>query len=120
LPNLPDDIRLTNKDFQKIAKNLDKDIFEKGTCSLWKGVLCNKDKPKKGIYINYYFNKKKTTLHRLLYLNFVGSLEDKEYLKFKCPNKGICCNVNCIEKAKVKKNICNIDEKFLVELKVVF
>lgn len=120
LSDLPDDVKLKESDFKKIAKNLDGDIFEKNKCTLWKGVLCNKDKPKKGIYINYYFNRKKTTLHRLLYLNFIGTLGDKEYLKFKCEHKGVCCNVHCLEKAKDKKNICNIDDKFKIELKVVF
>lgn len=120
LSDLPDDVKLKPKDFSKIAKYLDRDIFQKGVCSLWKGVLCNKDKPKKGIYINYYFNKKKTTLHRLLYINYVGPLEHNEYLKFKCHNKGVCCNINCMEKAKTKDSITNFNENFMVELKIVF
>lgn len=110
LPDVEEQYKLKPKDFQKISKNIDTDIFEKGKCTLWHGVLCNKDKPKKGIYINYYFNRKKTTLHRLLFINFVGPLDDKEYLKFKCSNKGQCCNINCLEKAKFKKNINYIDE----------
>jgi hypothetical protein len=110
LPNIPDEYKLKPKDFAKISKNIDIDIFQKNTCTLWHGVLCNKDKPKKGVYINYYFNRKKTTLHRLLYINFVGSLDDKEYLKFKCLNKGHCCNINCLEKAKIKKNVSNFDK----------
>jgi hypothetical protein len=102
LPDIEEQYKLKLKDFQKIARNINSNIFDKGKCTLWNGVLCNKDKPHKGVYINYYFNRKKTTLHRLLFINFVGPLDDKEYLKFKCINKGQCCNVNCLEKAKSK------------------
>ena len=109
LPNIDDMYKLKHKDFIKISKNIDIDIFQHNQCTIWNGVLCNKDKPKKGIYINYYFNKKKTTLHRLLYINFLGPLDDSEYLKFKCVNKGYCCNINCLEKAKIKKNVGNFD-----------
>jgi len=27
-------------------------------------------------------------------LNYIGELADSEYIKFKCPNKGKCCNIN--------------------------
>ena len=45
-------------------------------------------------YINFYYSGKKYALHRLLYNNFIGILSDSEYIKFKCANKGICCNIN--------------------------
>jgi hypothetical protein len=43
---------------------------------------------------NFYFNGKKVALHRLLYNNFLGDLDDSEYLKYNCENKGKCCNLN--------------------------
>ena len=54
-------------------------------------------------YINFYFKGKKCALHRLLYLNYVGKLENKEYLKYKCKNKGVCCNINHFNKITKKK-----------------
>ena len=48
----------------------------------------------KNSYINFYFNGKKHALHRLLYINYIGELLDSEYIKFKCSNKGKCCNIN--------------------------
>ena len=53
-----------------------------------------------GTYVNFYFRKKKVALHRLLYINFIGHLDDDEYLKFNCENKGKCCNVHHMNKFK--------------------
>lgn len=102
LPLLPKETELTEKDFKKIQKHLEnKDIF--GTeCSEWSGVFCNKGKEKKGIYINYYFNHKKESLHRLLYRNYVNAkLPDKTYLVHKCSNK-LCCNVGHMVEKRLK------------------
>ena len=38
------------------------------------------------------------SLHRILYLNYIDDLNKNEYLKFNCPNKGICCNINHFNK----------------------
>ena len=50
------------------------------------------------IYINFYFNKKKIALHRLLYINYVEDVSPNEYIKFLCDNKGKCCNINHMKK----------------------
>lgn len=102
LPNLTKGIELQERDFKKIQKHLEnKDIF--GTeCSSWSGVFCNKGKEKKGIYINYYFNHRKESLHRLLYRNYVNAkLADKTYLVHKCSNK-LCVNVSHMIEKRLK------------------
>ena len=87
-------------DIKRISKYLDNSIFNKDDCVLWKGYITNYNNQSKGVYINFYFRKKKYALHRLLYSNYVGTLFDDEYLKFTCPNKGICCNIHHLTKFK--------------------
>lgn len=93
-----EDKRLNYKDLTRIASKITTSIFDKKECCLWNGYVTNLNEPKKGRYINFYFNKKKQPLHRLIYNNFKGSLEKGEYLKFNCRNKGYCLNINHIEK----------------------
>ena len=56
-------------------------------------------------YINFYYKGKKYSLHRLLYINYIGGLEDSEYIKFNCINKGKCCNINHFYKIKIDNDI---------------
>lgn len=103
-------------DIKRISKYLDKSIFN-NECVLWKGYITNYNNQSKGVYINFYFRKKKYALHRLLYSNYIGTLFDDEYLKFTCPNRGICCNINHLTKFKYndekkEEEKHNIDEKF--------
>lgn len=93
--------RLSNNDLNKIASKLDNSIFS-DECSLWKGSIINKNN-NRAKYINFYFNKKKVALHRLLYINFVENLHKNQYLKYTCKNKGLCCNVNHIKVKKKKQ-----------------
>jgi len=44
-------------------------------------------------------------LHRLLYINYVGELDDDEYIKYVCMNKGRCCNIHHIKKFKYDKSV---------------
>jgi len=87
--NLSFDKKLSYNDLKRISKNLSSSIFN-DDCSLWNGYILYS----KNIYINFYFNKKKHSLHRLLYMNYIDDLDDSEYIKYSCNNKGICCNVN--------------------------
>jgi hypothetical protein len=108
LPNLPKETELQETDIKKIHKNLPDDIFGE-TCSEWKGVICNEHKPKKGLYVNYYFNKHKTSLHRLLYQNYVNSkLGDKQYLINTCGNRKCLCIKHLV--LKKDKDIPKKDE----------
>ena len=102
LKNMTPSKRLRYKDLTRISKNLSSTIFGKSKCSIWEGYVTNINNEKKGVYINFYFKQKKVALHRLLYANFVGEIDDNEYLKFSCDNRGKCCNVNHL--IKYEKN----------------
>jgi hypothetical protein len=87
------DKKLLYNDLKRISKYLSTTIFS-DKCSLWSGYVTTVKNEDKSSYINFYFNGRKYALHRLLYLNYIGELADSEYIKFKCPNKGKCCNIN--------------------------
>lgn len=97
LKNIELDKKLQFGDIKRIAKYLKDSIFG-DKCSIWNGYITNLNKDNKGTYINFYYKEKKVALHRLLYINYIGELEDNEYLKFSCPNKGKCCNINHFSK----------------------
>lgn len=95
---------LACSDLKRIIKYTDKSIFDTDDCCIWQGYVTNN----KGKYINFYFNRKKVALHRLLYLNFKDELYDNSYLTFTCTNKGICCNLNHLYVKKCYANKNNI------------
>lgn len=90
-PNINPLMKLDFKDIQRILNNIDTDIFDENICCIWNGYIT---KSYKLNYINFFLKKKKIALNRLLYINFIGELDDSSYLKYKCKNKGICCNIN--------------------------
>ena len=100
LKNIPENKKLKETDLLRIIKYTNNSIF--GTeCSIWQGYITNN----KSKYINFYFNKNKIALHRLLYINYIGELYENVYLSYNCKNPGICCNINhFIVKKKNKKN----------------
>ncbi len=91
--NINNDKKLLYNDLKRISKYLNKSIFD-NECSLWTGYVTIIKNDDKNSYINFYFNGRKYALHRLLFINYIGDLADSEYLKFKCVNKGKCCNIN--------------------------
>ena len=91
--NISNDKKLLYNDLKRISKYLSYSIF-RNECSLWNGYITVIKNDEKNSYINFYYNGKKYALHRLLYINFIGELNDSEYIKFRCPNKGKCCNIN--------------------------
>lgn len=94
LKNIPADKKLSYNDLKRISKYLSDTIFQDSSdCSLWNGYVTVLKNDEKNSYINFYFNGKKHSLHRLLYINFIGELDDSEYIKFNCPNKGKCCKL---------------------------
>lgn len=97
--------KLLYNDIKKISENLNESIFNNNNCCIWQGFITTTNKNN---YIHFYFNNKKILLQRLLYLNYVDELNDNEYIKFKCLNKGICCNINHFYVNK--KNNINIIE----------
>ncbi len=102
--NCPLDKLLSEKDLRRIINRTGGIFNTSNECILWNGYITHN----KIDYINFYFNGKKCALHRLLYVNFKGRLNDNDYLEFICSNKsnkGKCCNLNHIIK---KRNINNI------------
>lgn len=87
------DKKLIYNDLKRISKYLTTSIFN-NECSLWNGYITTIKNDDKNSYINFYYNRKKFALHRLLYQNYIGDLNDSEYIKFNCCNKGKCCNIN--------------------------
>jgi hypothetical protein len=87
------DKKLLYTDLKRISKYLTISIFG-DECSIWNGYITVIKNDEKNSYINFYFSGKKYSLHRLLYMNYIGELLDSEYIKFKCINKGKCCNIN--------------------------
>jgi len=110
IKDVPSDKKLRYLDIKRISKFITSDIFDKHKCSIWRTYIDDPAPVKKSnIHINFYFNKKKMSLHRLLYSNFVDILTDAEYIKFTCDSKGKCCNVNHMKKCKYqdKNNLEN-------------
>ena len=101
LDDIPREWKLSTSDLQYIGGNLTSSIFG-DKCSLWPGCsgsIVNGDtRPKKRPYNNFYHNKKKTALHRLIYSNYVQPLTSQEFIRFNCENKGRCCTVSHLEK----------------------
>jgi hypothetical protein len=101
---IPSDKKLLLNDLKRISKYLTDSIFCE-SCSLWTGYVTVIKNEEKNSYVNFYYCGKKYALHRLLYQNFIGELLDSEYIKFKCPNKGKCCNINHFYKINKDDNI---------------
>lgn len=97
LKNVDHKYRLNTKDIIRLSSYINSDPFSETECCKWRGAISKSTHQSK--YINFWFNKKKQALHRILYLNYKGELHKNKYLKFTCPNpnmKGICCNINHI------------------------
>lgn len=88
--------KLSYYDLNRIVKYIDKSIFEK-ECCIWNGYI-SKSINNKNYYINFFFKNKKTSLQKLLYENYVGHLNNREYIKYTCDNGGKCCNINHLVK----------------------
>jgi hypothetical protein len=102
LHTVQSDKKLRADDIRRICEWISSSIFEKVRCSLWNGYITNDKHTHKWRYVNFYFNCKKVPLHRLLYINFVENLEDTEYIRYDCPNKGVCCNINHMTRKRSK------------------
>jgi hypothetical protein len=104
LKNINPNKKLNYGDMKRISKFLTNSIFHETDCSLWNGYVTNEKNQTKGTYINFYFNKKKIALHRLLFINYIGEISNKEYIRFTCENKGKCCNINHMKKYSYNRN----------------
>lgn len=115
--NLLYSYKLEFEDIKRIINNIDKSPFGSECCK-WNGYITNGNK-EKARYINFYFKHRKIALHRLLYINYIDDINDKQYLKFTCNNKGTCCNINHIEKCNINELIIKEKEKEKVETKLI-
>lgn len=96
-----DKYHLELNDLTRFLKYVNTSIFNTDDCVLWNGYLtsCNNNKAH---YVNFYLKKRKLALHRILYINFIDDLDDKQYLKYSCDNPGKCCNIKHFEKVNNK------------------
>ena len=116
---LPYKLRLDIDDIKRIVYNINYSPFSETECCIWNGYVTDNDISKTK-YINFYFKHHKIALHRLLYINYIDDLNNNNYLKFICKNKGICCNVTHIEKSNnnslIKHNNIDLKEKIVVPI----
>ena len=91
------DKKLSFKDLNRISYNLTTNIFT-NECSIWNGYITNINSKKKNCYISFFFKNKKVSLHRLLFANYTEDINDNEYIKYICNNKGKCCTINHMKK----------------------
>ena len=96
--NIQIEYRMLYNDLKRLSQYIDDDFFT-DMCCIWKRKIDYHNKK----YITFYFNKKKISLYRLLYINFENSLGQDEYIRTLCPNKGLCCNVRHFQKFKYHK-----------------
>lgn len=98
--------KLSLSDLKRLTNNLSKDIFN-DECSVWEGPILMANNKE---YISFFINGKKISLNRILYKNYIGNLDDNEYLKYTCTNKGSCCSLKHIYKINKKVQKQNIPE----------
>ena len=104
--NISNEVLLSYKDLNRFVDNIDNSIFE-NNCTMWKGFIHNY---KNNYYINFYFKGSKKNLLKLLYYNFIGKLDNNEYIKNTCKNYGKCCNITHYKKFKKDCNYISDDE----------
>jgi len=97
-------VRLRLSDLKRIVKYIDTSIFDTKRCCIWRGSIIN-NKKRNSIYINFYFHRRKISLHRLLFANYIDGLKKNEYIKYNCNNKGRCCNINHMIRPNKKTHI---------------
>ena len=87
--------KMSFRDLKRLDMYVQGDMFDDDNqCIRYIGEL------KKNTAI-FSFKGKKVSLHRLIYHNFIDHIVRNDIIKFKCPNKGICSNINHIY---LKKN----------------
>ena len=106
------DKKLSFKDLNRISYNLNTYIFT-NECSIWNGYITNINSKKKNCYISFFFKNKKVSLHRLLFANYVEDINDNEYVKYICNNKGKCCTINHMKKTLKEDDQLNNDDNNL-------
>jgi len=81
--------KMSFRDLKRLDTYVEGDMFASDNCIRYTGEL------KKNTAI-FSFKGKKVSLHRLLFHNYKNHILRSDVIKFKCPNKGICSNINHI------------------------
>ena len=81
--------KMSFRDLKRLDTYIEGDIFNSDDCIRYNGEV------KKNTAI-FSFKGKKVSLHRLLFHNFVDHIIRSNVIKFKCPNRGLCTNLNHI------------------------
>ena len=94
--------KLSPSDLRRICNGIDDFIMPShNNCVIWNGYISKYKR--KSRYINFFFDCRKRALHRLLYHNYIDEINDGDYIKYTCDNRGVCCNVNHMYKLKYDK-----------------
>jgi hypothetical protein len=103
--------KLSYRDLNRIIKYIDISIFG-NECCIWNGYISSTQQ-EKNHYINFFFKNKKTNLQKLLYVNYVGKIDKRDYIKYSCKNGGKCCNINHFIKisSEINKNNPEIENE---------
>lgn len=81
--------KMSFRDLKRLDIYIEGNIFDTDECIRYNGEL------KKNTAI-FSFKGKKVSLHRLLFHNFIRRIVRSDIIKFKCPNSGLCANLNHI------------------------
>jgi hypothetical protein len=79
--------KMTFEDIKRVDRYIQCDIFNSRECCLYRGETKKK-------YATMSFQRKKVSVLRLLYHNYVGDIEKSDVHTHTCDNPGICCNLN--------------------------
>lgn len=96
--------KLSINDINRISNKVNDSIFN-NNCVIYNGI-CYKNN--NNYYIPFYYNYKKISLTRLLYINYIQPLNSNINIKYTCCNKGKCCCLNHMKLSK-QNNINNIN-----------
>ena len=101
LDNIDKHYKLDYDDMKRLSKYLYESPLKQAKCCFWKYSIIRKKLNNTKIY--FYFNKKKVTVIRILYMNFIGPLKRNEYINYLCNNKDICVNTGHLKKRVYKE-----------------
>jgi hypothetical protein len=94
------DNKLSSADIMRISNKLTESIFS-NNCVIYNGTYYKKNN---NYYIPFYYNYKKISLTRILFINYIESINSNVNIKYTCNNKGLCCCLNHMTLSKRNNN----------------
>lgn len=79
--------KMSFDDVKRIDKYIGADIFDEDKCIEYKGEI-------KKNYTTISYNRKKVSVQRLLFHNYVDDIEKRDVIEYLCELKGKCVNIN--------------------------